>query len=110
MYQPRKTQWEKGTFTPKLEPNFEDSLEDGETVALTNQNVIQPPPLDDCQHAQQPNQMHDTGEIIKLAVDAPIYQHPISHEQIASMELYENGGTPHCFYDDLIKLLHKNSQ
>ena len=103
----------KAHLPPNLNQNLEDSLEDGETVALTNQNVIQPPLPDDCQHAQQPNQMHDTGEIIKLAVDAPIYQHPISHEQIASMELYElceNGGTPCCFYDDLIKLLHKNSQ
>ena len=29
---------------PDLNPNLEDFLEDGETVALTNQNVIQPPP------------------------------------------------------------------
>jgi hypothetical protein len=40
-------------------------------------------------------------------------KHPVSNEQIASMELFElceNSGTPHCFYDNLIKLLHKNSQ
>jgi hypothetical protein len=103
----------KAHLPPNLNPNLECFLEDSETVALTNQNVIQPPPLDDCQHAQQPNQMHNTGEIIKFPVDAPIYQCPISNEQIASMELYElceNGGTPHCFYDNLIKLLCKNSQ